>query len=380
MRRLPVLFLAALLLAGCGSSGGGSSGGGSSGGGSSGGGAQTTAPGCEPLGPRAAAALRAVVAAGAPGAIGLVRSGDTDACAAAGFSDADEETPMKPTDRWQIASVSKVYTYTVVLQLVGEDELSLDDTVDDWVPGLVPRGDEITVRMLLDHSSGLVGYADAAGYQDALDAGDGVITPRRLVALGASEPRSFEPGQGYEYADTNTDVAGLVVEAVTGRSLGTELQERIFTPLKLADTSFEPDDETTRSQAHGYQDDADVTELGPTAVRGWADAAIVSNAQDLATFFSALLDGTLLDKAELDVMLTPNEASGSDRGLTGLFVEEQDCDDGYGHEGHTPGFRTQVAASLDGSTVAVSFASTTNDSETIYDKLSGLQNELYCES
>jgi D-alanyl-D-alanine carboxypeptidase len=384
MRKFAVILLAAVLIAGCGSSGGGSSDGGSSDAGSPGSGSSSSAPakaaaGCRPLGPKASAALRAVVDAGAPGAIGLVRSDGTDYCAAAGLSDTDSETPMKPTDRWQIASVSKVYTATVVLQLVGEEELSLDDTVDDWLPGLLPRGDEITVRMLLDHSSGLATYADAGGYQQALDDNGGVLTPRQLVALGAAEPLAFEPGKGYFYSDVNTDVAGLIAQKVTGESLGTLLQERIFTPLKLTNTSFEPDAETTRSQAHGYQDGADVTDLGPTAVRGWADAAIVSNAQDLATFFSALLGGDVLDKPQLDVMLTRNPYSGSDMGLTGLFVEEQDCENGYGHEGHTPGFRTQVAASRDGSTVAVSFASTENDDETIYTALSDLQNQLYCE-
>jgi hypothetical protein len=88
----------------------------------------------------------------------------------------------------------------------------------------------------------------------------------------------------------------------------------------------------------------------------------------------------VLDNTQLDVMLTPNKYSGSDMGLTGLFVEEQDCEDAYGHEGHTPGFRTQVAASRDGSEVAVSFASTVDDGEDVYNALSDLENELYCES
>jgi D-alanyl-D-alanine carboxypeptidase len=378
MRRIASLLLLALLVllvAGC---GGASSDDDSPAGGS---GADTAAEtaGCEDLGPKAQAALDAVVEAGAPGAIGFVRTGDTDACAAAGVSDTETETPMEPTDRWQIASVSKVFTYTVVLQLVGEGEISLDDTVEEWLQGLVPRGDEITVRMLLDHSSGLVSYADAPGYEQALADNDGVLTPRQLVGLGAGEPLAFEPGEGYEYSDTNTDVAGLIVEEATGQSLRTELTERIFDPLELGDTSFEPYSETTRSEAHGYQEGEDVTELGPTAVRGWADAAIVSNGPDLATFFSALLSGELLEPAELEVMLTPSENSGEDRGLTGLFVEEQDCEDAYGHEGHTPGFRTQVAASRDGSTVAVGFASTADDDEAIYDALSALTNELYCE-
>jgi D-alanyl-D-alanine carboxypeptidase len=380
--RLCVLILCVLLLAGCGGSSSSDAGSADDDGGSSSSDApaKTASGPCQPLGPKASAALHALVAAGAPGAIGLVRSDGTDYCAAAGVENTDDDTPMKPTDRFQIASVSKVFTYTVLLQLVGEGELSLDDTVEDWLPGVVPRGDEITVRMLLNHSSGIGEYADADGYQQALDDNDGVLTPRQLVALGASQPLAFEPGHGYLYSDTNTDLAGLIVQAVTHKPLATELEERIFTPLKLRNTSFEPDDDTTRSQAHGYQDGEDVTELGPTAVRGWADAAIVSNAQDLATFFSALLGGDLLDPAQLDVMLTPNKASGSDLGLTGLFVEEQDCENAYGHEGHTAGFRTQVAASRDGSEVAVAFASDVNDSDTIYDKLSDLENQLYCES
>jgi D-alanyl-D-alanine carboxypeptidase len=381
MRRLSVLVLLVVLLAGCGSS---SSGGGSSdndgGSSSSDAPAKTASRRCRPLGNKASAALRALVAEGAPGAIGLVRSEGIDYCAAAGVENTDDDTPMTPTDRWQIASVSKAFSYTVLLQLVGEGELSLDDTVEDWLPGVVPRGDEITVRMLLNHSSGIGEYADADGYQEVLDNNDGVLTPRQLVALGTSQPLAFEPGKGYLYSDTNTDLAGLIVQAVTGKSLATELQERIFAPLKLRNTSFEPNDVRTRSQAHGYQDGEDVTKLGPTAVRGWADAAIVSNAQDLATFFSALLGGDLLDPAELKVMLTPNKASGSDLALTGLFVEQQDCEDAYGHEGHTPGFRTQVAASRDGSEVAVAFASDVNDSETIYNRLSDLENQLYCES
>lgn len=348
--------------------------------------------GCKTLGPKAKAALAAVVDAGAPGAIGLVRSDGQDFCAAGGVSDLENESPMRPGDRWQIASVSKVFTATVVLQLVGEGELSLGDSVEDWLPGLVPRGDEITVLDLLRHSSGIAEYADTAAYADMLRGNiELTATPRRLVAVSNTEPLAFAPGKGYLYSDTNTILAGLIVQEVTGDSLRRALVTRIFTPLKLRDTSFGPYEPTTRATVHGYEDDkngyvpasypkpADVSVLGPTVVRGWADAAIVSSAPDLATFFSALLGGDLLDKPQLDTMLTPNPYATEDEGLTGLFVIDTPCDMAYGHEGHSPGFQTQVAASRDGSTVAVSFANLTDGTDAVYDRLTGLEAQLFCE-
>src|SRR5256885_14289786 len=184
--------------------------------------------------------MRAVVAAGAPGAIVLARDGSRTLRLAAGVSDRAHGTPMRVSDRFRVGSVTKTFVAAVVLQLVGEGKLSLDDTVEKWVPGLVPGGDAITVRELLNHTSGIFDYlndGDSTVLRPYLKGDLGhVWTPRALVGVASKHPPHFPPGSGWSYSNTGYIVLGLIAEAATGDSLGAELKRRPFEPLRPSPT------------------------------------------------------------------------------------------------------------------------------------------------
>lgn len=164
-------------------------------------------------------ALDAVVAAGAPGAIVLVRDGDRTIRLASGYGNLARRTPMRASDRFRIGSETKMFIATVVLQLVGDDKLSLADTVERRLPGLVPNGGRITVRQLLNHTSGLFDYAEDKAFIKQVDNPRKHWAPRQLVELATAQPPLFAPGSRHSYSNTGYILLGLIVEKTTGNSL-----------------------------------------------------------------------------------------------------------------------------------------------------------------
>jgi D-alanyl-D-alanine carboxypeptidase len=294
---------------------------------------------------------------GLPGAVAAVCTPAGTAHAATGFSDLRAKTRMRPTDRFRVASVTKTFVATVVLQLVGEGKLSFHDSVEHWLPGVVPRGREITVRELLNHSSGVPEYFDDRRLLRTIMRNPRVLIPARtLVARAVSHPLDFEPGHDFRYSNTNYLLLGLVVEKATGKSLKSELDARIFEPLDLADTTY-MGGRVTRlpNEMRGYDID-----LGGTRKRdatlatlggGGAAGGIVSSTDDLARFFSALLGGELLRPRELRAMKTVAFSAAGD-GL-GIFRVDVGCRAAWGHGGLVPGYLTSVEASADGARVVV---------------------------
>src|SRR5689334_8872318 len=149
---------------------------------------------------------------------------------------------LSADDQFRMASNTKTMVGTVALQLVAEHRLSLDDKVEKWLPGLVPNGGAITVRMLLNHTSGLPDYIYVP---EALLSITGQVPrswkPEELLALVAGEPPLAPPGASYSYSNTNYIAAGLILERAGRRSLPDLLNERIFRPLGLRDTYFATD-------------------------------------------------------------------------------------------------------------------------------------------
>ena len=224
----------------------------------------------------------------------LVRDGDHTVRHASGYGNLAPRTRMRVTDRFRIGSETKMFVSTVVLQLVGEGKLSLDDTVERRLPGLIPNGNDITVRQLLNHTSGLYDYAEDKAFLAQLDNRRKVWAPRQLIALGTAHKPAFPPGAKWGYSNTGYIALGLMVEDATGNTLGAELRERIIEPLRLRGTSFDTRPQIAGRYAHGYSRlrkprlyDASFVE--PSLF--WAAGAIVSTVDDLARFHDALLRG-----------------------------------------------------------------------------------------
>ena len=244
--------------------------------------------------------------------------------------------------RFRIGSVTKTFTATIVLQLVEEGKLRLESTLEDHVPGVVPRGDEITVRQLLEHRSGL---ANVTAFPAWLKQAERSSSTRPLGTLrfAGSHPLEFDPGSRYRYSNTNYIALGLVIEKVSGHTYARELERRILKPLGLDRTELP---KTWRLP--------DLDDAGYNPNLPWAAGAIVSNAQDISRFYAALLSGRVLSRASLATMKGPPVAAGGGvaTGL-GIFPFDSPCGRAWGHQGFIVDYATSVNASAEGDRVAV---------------------------
>jgi D-alanyl-D-alanine carboxypeptidase len=299
---------------------------------------------------------RSLVRAGVPGAIVFVRTPKGVHSAVAGAAQLQPYAPMRVTDHYRIASLTKTFVAAVVLQLAAEGKLGLDDSIEHWLPGVVPNGTQITLRELLNHTSGLFNYTDDLTWQNT-ELGDPghVWSPSDLLALSFSHEALFAPGTNYHYSNTGYVLLGLVVEKITGAPIGEVLRTRIFEPLGLRETSFPAGIEMPEPLVHGYVDFQGVGLLDITALMNpsWLYAAgqIVSTAADVTTFFSALLKGRVVPAPLLAQMKRGSDSSAT-YGL-GLMLRSSPCGRSFGHDGDSIGWRNVVSSNATGSRVAV---------------------------
>jgi D-alanyl-D-alanine carboxypeptidase len=305
------------------------------------------APGSLSLGP----GLDGVVAAGVPGALVLVVEKSGTYRAARGVANRANGDVVRATDRFRVGSITKAFVAACVLQLVAEGRLELDSRVEKWLPGLAPKG--VTIRQLLSHTSGLADYVDDPSIVSAE-----ISSPRQLTLRALARPTIGAPGERYVYASTNYLVLGLLVERVTGTKLERQLEARIFGPLKLRRTSFEPGAAGLR--VHGYrprihdgivsgtpEDTAD-----ESVAWAWSAGVIVSSADDLARFLSALVGGQVVPTPLLDEMV-PTEGYG-----LGLAAFTTRCGTAVGHTGNLGGYVSVAWTTPDADRTVVLMANT----------------------
>jgi D-alanyl-D-alanine carboxypeptidase len=279
-----------------------------------------------------------------------------------GVADLGKRRPPAPDGRFRVGSVTKSFVSTVVLQLVSEGRLSLDDTVEHWLPGLVPGGDKITVRQLLNHTSGIFNYTDdpkalpLRGQRFLDETRMRTYTPLELVKIATAHPANFPPGTAWSYSNTNYILAGLVVEKVTGHPWSDEVQQRIIEPLGLRHTQIPGTSKAIPGpHSHGYTlvydgrkvRTVDITEQNPS----WAGSAgeIISTTDDLNSFYAALLGGRLLAPAQLAEMKTTVDTGVGFRYGLALFQIALPCGVTiWGHDGGVPGYVTISLQTEDG--------------------------------
>ena len=293
----------------------------------------------------------------APGVVAAVQTPEYTWGRALGVADLSSEKPMTPDVHQRIASVTKTFTTTLLLQAEADGLLSLEDTIDQYIEG-VPNGDEITLRQMANMTSGIANYTEDERFLDeTLSDPEQLWAPEEWVQMGIEDSPLFDPGSEWYYSNTNTLLLGLVLQQVTGEPIGELYRERIIEPLGLRETSF-PDADSSIPDPHaqGYTlvlqmfgkkaggDPVDATDWGNGST-GWTDGAMISTVDDLLVYGRALGTG--------EGLLPPEQQAER----LNSFVRDLpplDADNSYGlglinnygwigHGGEVPGFNTAMA-------------------------------------
>ena len=319
---------------------------------------------------RVLAAIENLVVEGFPAALAAVRDPQgniTSAVAGVGNLDTGEAPPLDGEVR--IGSNTKTFVAVVTMQLVQESKISLDEPIDTYLPGLL-KGEgidatKITVRQLLQHTSGLPEYTDTvAGENDIFQVRDVYYSSRDLLDIALAHPAAFDPGSQFRYTNTNYITLSLLIEKITHRPLAEQITQRIIEPLGLTHTYYpNPGEEDIRNtHPHGYHrntptdDWKDITHMDPS----WASGAgaMISTPSELTTFIQATFDGTLLSPDSITEMQKTVDTDHPELGMNGyglgIFSLPLSCGgEAWGHTGGLFGYTSQSMIGPDGTAVAI---------------------------
>jgi len=275
-----------------------------------------------------------------------------------GLANIEEGIPVNPGDRFRIGSVTKTFIGVLMLQLQEDDQLSLNDTLDDWLDVDIPYSDVITLEQLLNHTSGIVSYTDADAYFDIVDSQPNYPwSAEDTVETVYGLPADFEPGTDFYYSNTNYNLAQMVIEAATGDPLAVTLNEYIFQPVGMPDSYLEDPNNLANGIIAGYDDpfeEGDLINVGlSNDGQGLGDGGIISTADDLAAFFRALIEGELLSDDSLDMFLDGVETGDGETYGLGISIVEEDWGSVYYHDGATNGFQSMLLYDEDADGIVV---------------------------
>lgn len=279
---------------------------------------------------------------------------------ATGFSNLETKTPMKPTDLMLAGSVGKTYAAAVALQLVKEGKINLDDRIEKYLGretwfARLPNAKDITVRQLMNHTSGLVRYEFKDQFTKDLTANpDKVWKPEELLSYLFDEKAAFEAGKGWDYSDTNYIVLGMIIEKVTDKKYYDEAKRRVLKPLKFERT-FPQDRREIKGLIQGYAGERNpfggtdqMIKDGKFAINPqfeWTGGGMVSNSEDLARWAKAMYEGKAFDATLLpqmfDGVAAPMLGRDAKYGL-GVIIRPTRAGLTYGHSGYFPGYLTEV--------------------------------------
>ncbi len=283
-----------------------------------------------------------------------------------GTGNLEASTPITLNDHFRIGSNTKTFTASIILQLVDEGKLGLDDPVSKYQPE-VPNGENITVRQLLNMTSGLFNYAEDEDFNDTLDSQpEKVWEPEELIAIGFQHQPDFSPGEDFHYSNTNYVLLGMIIEQLTGQPLEQVYQERLFVPLGMSNTLLPERSSAAIPDPHpsGYMYQTNVESLETSAVEGekaeqadesagepndvtnenpswtWASGGAISTVNDLIIWAKADATGALLSPQSQKERLSWVSPPPSPQVQYGLGVA--DFGGFIGHDGQIPGFNSFV--------------------------------------
>jgi D-alanyl-D-alanine carboxypeptidase len=336
--------------------------------------------------------LEALVKAdgGPPGAVATLYRNGKLTVLRAGRANVEKRRAPRARDHMRLASVTKAYTGAVVLQLVRDGEIELDDTIDEHLAGMPAAWAGVTVRQLMNHTSGVPDYTESDAFAEHVDTDpDGYVTPATVIDWVRDEKVNFPPGARYRYSNTDNIVLGLMAEAILTRPFPDIMEDVVFKPAGLDETTFPTRRiELPRPFVRGYviqpgQDPIDVTTfLSPSGA--WASGAIVSTPADLNAFIRAYLGGRFFGADEQREQLRFVEGSSSPPGpgenSAGLsvFRYKSRCGTVYGHTGNFPGYVQFAAATADGKRAVTTSLNIPAPKDALLAQLRDVQADLVC--
>ena len=323
------------------------------------------------------ATIQTLVDNGYPGALAAKTDKDGNtvgATAGKGNLSTGEAPPLDGEVR--IGSNTKTFVAVVIMKMVEEGKVKLDEPIETYLPGLIKGqgvdGKKITVRQLLQHTSGLPEIM--LGMPDFFAMRNDYVSPRDVLDMALTRPAQFAPGAKFTYTNTNYIVLGLLAERVGKRPVAEQIETKIIKPLGLKHTYMPKDGEKAfrGKHPHGYhtRDNKpgkleDITEADPSWA--WAAGSMISTPSELNKFMQSIFDGSLLNQASIAEMKksVPMGDKGDVYGL-GLIGHKLSCGVAWGHGGTIPGYQTDNAVGPDGTaaTIATTAMPATNAKDT----------------
>lgn len=297
---------------------------------------------------------------GVPGLVYAARSTDWRAVEAVGVADMDSGRPMREHYRSRMASISKTFTAVGVLRLVADGLVDVDTLADDYLPGVIDgdRAKRITVRMLLNHTTGIGDYGGVYFEGDSREAVERLrwsrAEPQDSARVGLEQPATNEPGEKFDYSNTNYVLLGMIITSVTGVDAEEWLNREVIRAAGLRDTYFPGTAMRIKgphSKAYHRFPDGDLGEYSVFRMR-WDSTAgsLIATPADVGAFYRALLRGELLPSAQLKQLKTlvpaPDEDHGYGMGLGALKLPGKGL--AWFHGGGNPGVHTGAWVSDDG--------------------------------
>ena len=285
--------------------------------------------------------------------LAVCRDGRIVKAAGYGLANVEWDIPVTPETIFQTGSVGKQFTATAVMMLVEEGKLGLDDKIVKFIPEAPATWNDVTVRNLLTHTSGI---ADYGGEEDTM--GKGVInfrkdyTEEELVQAFAKMPKDFPAGQKWSYSNTGYVLLGVIIHRVTGEFYGDFLQERIFGPLGMTSTRIISEADIVPQRSSGYRlvkgEWKNQEWVAPT-LNTTADGALYTNVLDLAKWDAALYTTKLIKRSSLDAMWTPVKLTNGETYPYGFGwdLASKDGRRAVSHDGAWQGFTMSITRYLD---------------------------------
>jgi D-alanyl-D-alanine carboxypeptidase len=290
----------------------------------------------------------------------VVYADNTRTALTSGFNDKEKGTPLKISDRLMQGSVGKTYVAALAMRLIREKKLDLEEKVSKYLGSYewyarIPNAADITVRMIMNHTSGVMRYEFKETFTKDLSANPSKSwKPEELLAYILDEKASFKAGEGWEYSDTNYILLGMIIEKLTGKKYYDILEKEILGPLKLKNT-FPSDHRRLEGLAQGNAGEANdfggknkvVEENGDFIINPqfeWTGGGIYSTTEDLAAWGKYLYEGKVFDSSLLREMLNgvPAKLGRDVKYGLGVILRPTSIGNAYGHSGFFPGYLTEM--------------------------------------